>query len=545
MLQNNIWLVFYTVSLVMSISIISNYYLFISRKKIHQQKNNLLDKAKYFENKNTKLAKKFEQSQIINTHLAGLGLDCLKYNSATLETGSPQYRLRTLLEQMKSISADSMSSSAQEHPVLIHQWVSSYSESLTEEFPNHNLQIQYCPDLLAYIDTTWLAFAISTIYQHSFSAGTSLYLIIQESENSPQHLSLQFSNTSSFYVSDKSIPPKMSVEMMLLQQKAESLGGALDYQVSDAGQWMITIRFCCSYRTLPSPGEVFPLGTLPVAPDESPLLLLLSADTDLSNWLIEQLSDCYRVVTCGSLKGLEHQIEESEPDLILSSLILPDGETINWMNQQKLSGHPLYIPFILISDNNDISIQYQVWQNLADDFISHPININILKLRLNAIVANRNRLQQYLLSLALPSQTLTPPMPECIPGTMSMGNQQEQEFASRLQKELTNLITTGGITTELLAEKMYISSRSLQRKIKELFGITCTQYIRSLQFQLAVEKMQQGATIKEAALTSGFRDQAYFSRVFKNEYKITPSEFKKKLEKGDRSSPVFETVQDT
>ena len=45
--------------------------------------------------------------------------------------------------------------------------------------------------------------------------------------------------------------------------------------------------------------------------------------------------------------------------------------------------------------------------------------------------------------------------------------------------------------------------------------------------QLVVEQLQQGATVKMAARIAGFNDQAYLTRVFKQTFNMSPTEYRK------------------
>ena len=56
-----------------------------------------------------------------------------------------------------------------------------------------------------------------------------------------------------------------------------------------------------------------------------------------------------------------------------------------------------------------------------------------------------------------------------------------------------------------------------------------SDYVRELQLQLVVEQLRCGASIKSAAAMAGFRDQAYLTRVFKQQFGVTPSQYKKQL----------------
>ena len=83
------------------------------------------------------------------------------------------------------------------------------------------------------------------------------------------------------------------------------------------------------------------------------------------------------------------------------------------------------------------------------------------------------------------------------------------------------------MSVETLAEHLQMSPRSLQRKLHSLFGLSYTDYARELQLQLVVEQLQRGASVKEAAAATSFCDQAYLTRVFKQQFGVTPSQYKK------------------
>lgn len=535
MLAEYIWLILLVVFfLLCSITLVSVYLVF-SLKKLSQQKDSYAQTIDSLNEETHALSHQLDQATFINAHIASLGLDLFKYDLSAMNVGSPQNRLRTLLEHVRSNSLES-TNFTNNYPLVLRQWIYTYCGGTTGRTTDTQLKVLSCPDLLLFIDSTWLTFLVDTIWQYHLSNQDSpLYLTIEQCYNNSQNLRLHFSNSSTSISTQQTLPFSHSdqVELMLLQQQLEKMKGSLGYFPEKNNRWSMTISFPCSFNVLPPLGEAISMTNLPVAPDNAPLLLIVSCDSELSNWLIEQLSDIYRIVTCSSIKGLDHQLKESQPDLIVSSMKFPDGKIVDWMNQSLESDNQQLIPFVVLCDENDVSTEHEAWKNLANDVITHPINISILKVRLEASITNRIRLQKHLLSLALPAPHL-----QVLP--ISPNNKQKDVmylgeydkgkiFARDLQTAAVKLINNGKISAELLAENMHISSRTLQRKVKDLFGITCSQFIRSAQLELAKEKLEQGLSIKEAALSSAFTDQAHFSNAFKASYKMTPTDYKKSL----------------
>jgi AraC-like DNA-binding protein len=74
-----------------------------------------------------------------------------------------------------------------------------------------------------------------------------------------------------------------------------------------------------------------------------------------------------------------------------------------------------------------------------------------------------------------------------------------------------------------------ISRTQFYRKFKALTDQHAGIYLRS--FRLAKAKkllLQSRFNITEIAFETGFRDPAYFSRVFKDEFGVPPLEYRKK-----------------
>ncbi len=82
-----------------------------------------------------------------------------------------------------------------------------------------------------------------------------------------------------------------------------------------------------------------------------------------------------------------------------------------------------------------------------------------------------------------------------------------------------------------LADKLGMSQRQLLRRIKELTGKKVSDLIREVRLEKASKMLASHEydhqTIREIAHQVGFSSQDYFSRLFKEIYRCTPSEFRK------------------
>lgn len=83
------------------------------------------------------------------------------------------------------------------------------------------------------------------------------------------------------------------------------------------------------------------------------------------------------------------------------------------------------------------------------------------------------------------------------------------------------------ISLEEVAAKIGISSFYLSKLFKDKYQVTFIDYLTNIRLQKAKELLLDGTIpLKEIALTIGYKDPNYFSRVFKKEVGMSPREYR-------------------
>lgn len=81
------------------------------------------------------------------------------------------------------------------------------------------------------------------------------------------------------------------------------------------------------------------------------------------------------------------------------------------------------------------------------------------------------------------------------------------------------------LTLDTIADSFYISSATLSRDFKEFIGDTPINFLIHYRLEQAKNllKKNQELTVKEVAMTVGYDDPLYFSKIFKKHYSYSPS----------------------
>lgn len=440
-------------------------------------------------------------------------------------------RLQGLLNQLIQIVDPSHATWSTRQTMILLAWLTPRLEQYRQQAEARQLSwhIAMVPDIAVTLDSKLLDDLLRILVARTLChtpAGGALHLAFCLDEQQNQLLfrvrgscAAAASGVSADEMADE-------LEIRLLRQQMRQQGGELSGPGEGAGDEGWLARLPCLWTRLNwlAPQQA-PL-VMPLPPADAPLLLLIEDDPDLQQLLLSWLSGEYRVLISASIQGGLLSAREALPDLILCDQQLPDGECYPLLDALKSTAETSHIPIIICSVLSDEASRRRAWHQKADDYIQKPFEPALLRLRLQAILQNRQRLQQWLhasLSQDVHDPRIAPvdapPVADLPPA--------ELLFSEQLRTISCQLLREDQMSVEGLAEHFKMSSRSLQRKLHSLFVLSYSDYVRELQLQLVVEQLQQGASVKEAAAAAGFRDQAYLTRVFKQQFGVTPSQYKK------------------
>jgi AraC-like DNA-binding protein len=88
------------------------------------------------------------------------------------------------------------------------------------------------------------------------------------------------------------------------------------------------------------------------------------------------------------------------------------------------------------------------------------------------------------------------------------------------------LTSDGAVPVAELAEEVGWSRRHLATRFREHVGLPPKALARILRFERAAERLRRGADLADAALDSGYYDQAHFNRDFKSFAGVTPTQYR-------------------
>jgi AraC-like DNA-binding protein len=116
------------------------------------------------------------------------------------------------------------------------------------------------------------------------------------------------------------------------------------------------------------------------------------------------------------------------------------------------------------------------------------------------------------------------------PKSVSGDNQSHDElFLEKALEKLETKISDGNLSSDQFANEMNVSKASLYRKLKSVAGLSPCEFIRSVRIKRSAQLLAKHSNISEVAFAVGFNDSKYFSRCFKSEFGVTPTQYQELL----------------
>jgi len=112
-------------------------------------------------------------------------------------------------------------------------------------------------------------------------------------------------------------------------------------------------------------------------------------------------------------------------------------------------------------------------------------------------------------------------------------------FIQKAKAGIEKNIMQQNFSIDQFAFDMSVSKSTLYRKLKEVTGLSPNEFIRSVRINHSTKLFTASSQIQDIGFAVGFDDSKYYSRCFKKELGLTPTQYKIMLNKNSNSKPEF------
>jgi DNA-binding response OmpR family regulator/anti-sigma regulatory factor (Ser/Thr protein kinase) len=247
-----------------------------------------------------------------------------------------------------------------------------------------------------------------------------------------------------------------------------------------------------------------------------PIVLIVEDNADVRAYMREYLVTGYEVQEAhdGS-EGIE-KAKEIIPDLIISDVMMPKKDGYELCRTLKLDEKTSHIPIILLTAKAGTENKIEGLETGADDYLTKPFDAKELLVRVKNLIDLRQKLRERFGKLLISLSPDQAPVKSV-----------DKTFLDKLRVAIEKNMSREDFTVEELAGEAAMSRAQLHRKLVALTGDSAGDLIRSFRLQRAKEMLEnRGGTVAEIAYAVGFSSPAYFTKCFREQFGVVPSDLK-------------------
>ena len=253
-------------------------------------------------------------------------------------------------------------------------------------------------------------------------------------------------------------------------------------------------------------------------------LLIVEDNADFRAYLVHEFSSDFDVVEAGDGAEGEEMVREEWPDLVISDLMMPKRDGIAFCQRMKNDIHTSHIPFILLTAKMSDDARIESYKAGADSYISKPFNFEMLQVRVQKLIEQREtRKVTFKKNIEITPSEIT---------TTSLDEEFVKKAVAFVEKNMDN----SEYSLEDLSSDLGLSKTHLNRKLTVILNMKPLQFIRSIRLKRAAQLLVGSQyNVVEIADKVGFNTIKYFNRYFKEEFGMTPTQYREANKKVNKS----------
>lgn len=257
-------------------------------------------------------------------------------------------------------------------------------------------------------------------------------------------------------------------------------------------------------------------------------MLLIEDNLELRFFLRSIFSSSFRVIEAADgTEGWDKAVK-FVPDIIISDVMMPEKDGITLTKELRGNIVTSHIPIVLLTAKTTTESKLEGIGYGADDYITKPFSSSYLKTRVESLLAQRRKLQQFYRSSLM---NITPETEEQVSNQPEM-SANDRKFMDKLTELMEQNMDNGDLVVDDLVQELAVSRSVFFKKLKMLTGLAPIEFIKEMRVKRAAQLIEAGEfNMTQISYMVGINDPRYFSKCFKQKYDMTPTDYKEKLKR--------------
>ena len=268
-----------------------------------------------------------------------------------------------------------------------------------------------------------------------------------------------------------------------------------------------------------------PAGYEAVVSPEAPLILIVEDNEAMRSFLARHLNQNARILQAANGREAWRIVLEEMPDLVVCDVMMPYLDGIGFCRQLRDAEATQHIPLVMLTAKTTEEDKMEVLGVGANDYITKPFRMEELQGRVNNLLEHQRRMREFYYRRLMHQEAVDRDAVQQVQPQDSL----ESEFLNRVYAIMDKELDNTRLTVATLAESLGMSTRTLNRKLTTVAGLSANELLRNHRLKAGAVLLRKGHTVAEVAYKVGFESPSYFGQCFKELFGVVPSEYKTSL----------------
>ncbi|MDX5319917.1 MAG: response regulator [Bacteroidota bacterium] len=318
-----------------------------------------------------------------------------------------------------------------------------------------------------------------------------------------------------FYKTDVNNHEGTGIGLSLVKEYMEMIGGQVDYRPNPEGGSCFTLLF---NKKMLDEVEKEHAEMEALVRTDIPVILVVEDHPELNEFIAGTLRNDYQVIQAFDGEQAWKITQEEFPDLILADLMLPKMQGEELLKKVKDEDATAHIPVVILSSKSKVPDKVELYGLGAENYLVKPFDSDELLAVIKNCFDRRKQLQKLLSEQGINLST-------------SIAKKPENEWLDSILNLIKENIDSPELSGGFICDSLGIGRNRLQRDLKALTGLSPAEFIRYVRLEEAKTLLETSQlTVSEVAYSVGFNNLSYFTRSFKSQYDVLPSELSRTSE---------------
>lgn len=256
-----------------------------------------------------------------------------------------------------------------------------------------------------------------------------------------------------------------------------------------------------------------------IVDNNKPTILLVDDNKDILIVLKSALNNEYNIFTAQHGEEALLIFNAHYPSLIITDVMMPRMDGVELCLRLKNNLQTCLIPVVMLTAKAMVENQIEGIDSGADAYISKPFDLRIIKATVRNLIRKAEQIQE----LNKDSTHFQHGMKQ------KLKDKETHDLFVKFVDIVEHNLSNPDFSVDFLSSEMGLNRTKLYSTIKDITEMTLGQYILKLRLERAANLLSTtNMTVTEVVFNIGIESPSYFTRAFKAQFGISPSNFKNK-----------------